>query len=124
MKIQVYGFRKRSKRTVPFLNSIAIILLMGNQKQFYGCNFFPIIQYMKLLEIIQGITDIFEIGAYTFTNYTPGYGYKIISTHIRPRIMAPAKWNLPVGLSLSTEIGLLRFLAYSDQTWSLYKWFP
>jgi hypothetical protein len=72
----------------------------------------------ETLEITQGITDIFEIGAYMFTNYTPGYGYKVIGTHIRPRIMAPAKWKLPVGLSLSVEAGY-QDSAYSNQTWSL-----
>lgn len=72
----------------------------------------------ETVEITQGITDIFEIGAYMFTNYTPQHGYKIIGTHIRPRIMAPAKWNLPVGLSLSAEIGY-QDSAYSDQTWSI-----
>jgi hypothetical protein len=72
----------------------------------------------ETLEITQGITDNFEIGAYMFTNYTPGYGYKIIGTHIRPRIMAPEKWKLPVGLSLSAEIGY-QDSAYSNQTWSI-----
>jgi len=72
----------------------------------------------ETLEITQGITNNFEIGAYMFTNYTPGYGYKIIGTHIRPRIMAPEKWKLPVGLSLSAEIGY-QDSAYSNQTWSI-----
>lgn len=72
----------------------------------------------ETLEITQGITDIFEIGAYLFTNYTPGYGYKIIGTHIRPRIMAPQKWKLPVGLSLSAEIGYQN-PEYSNETWSI-----
>lgn len=58
----------------------------------------------ETIEITHGITDNFEIGYYLFTNYTSGYGYKIIGTHIRPRIMAPAYWNLPVGLSLSAEL--------------------
>lgn len=72
----------------------------------------------ETLEITQGIGNIFEIGAYLFTNYTPGYGYKIIGTHIRPRIMAPAEWKLPVGLSLSTEIGFQK-KEYSSEIWSM-----
>ncbi len=70
----------------------------------------------ETIEITQGITDNFEIGYYLFTNYTSGYGYKIIGTHIRPRIMAPSNWNLPVGVSLSAEIG------YQDQNYSPDTW--
>src|SRR5450631_734896 len=38
----------------------------------------------ETLEITTGITPIFETGVYLFTNYTPGYGYQIVGTHIRP----------------------------------------
>ena len=72
----------------------------------------------ETLEITTGITPIFEIGAYLFTNYTPGYGYQIVGTHIRPRIMAPASWGIPFGLSLSVEVGYQK-PAYSSDTWSL-----
>jgi hypothetical protein len=41
-----------------------------------------------------------------------------VGTHIRPRVMAPAKWNLPVGLSLSTEFGYQR-PQYSAETWNI-----
>src|SRR4249920_2654834 len=59
----------------------------------------------ETVEITTGITPVFETGVYLFTNYTPGYGYQIVGTHIRPRVMAPADWNWPVGVSLSVEIG-------------------
>ena len=59
----------------------------------------------ETLEITHGITDNFELGFYLFTNYTPNRGWKVIGTHLRPRIAAPEKWKLPVGLSLSAEIG-------------------
>jgi hypothetical protein len=72
----------------------------------------------ETLEITTGITDNFEIGAYLFTNYTPGHGYQIVGSHIRPRIMAPAGWNLPVGLSLSMEIGYQQ-AAFSAETWNI-----
>lgn len=72
----------------------------------------------ETLEITHGITDNFEIGFYLFTNYLPGYGYRIIGTHIRPRIAAPEKWKLPVGLSLSAEFGT-QSKEYSADTWSL-----
>ena len=72
----------------------------------------------ETLEITQGITDNFEIGFYLFTNYTSQYGYKIIGSHIRPRIAAPQKWELPVGLSLSAEIGYQN-QDYSPDTWNV-----
>ncbi len=72
----------------------------------------------ETVEITHGITDNFELGFYLFTNYTPNHGWKIIGTHIRPRIAAPAKWNLPVGLSLSAEIGW-QSKEYSVETSSL-----
>jgi hypothetical protein len=72
----------------------------------------------ETVEITTGITDIFETGVYLFMNYTPGYGYQIVGAHVRPRVMAPDKWKLPVGLSLSMEIGYQK-PAYSNDTWSL-----
>lgn len=72
----------------------------------------------ETVEITQGITDNFEIGFYLFTNYTSGYGYKIVGSHIRPRIAAPEKWKLPVGLSLSAEFGY-QSQDYSTDTWNL-----
>lgn len=115
-EIQVYGSQTQQKNSTIFeLHSN--YTFNGETETVHGVT--PSYHSLhETLEITHGITDIFEIGAYMFTNYTPGYGYKIIGTHIRPRIMAPAKWNLPVGLSLSTEIGY-QDSAYSDQTWSL-----
>jgi hypothetical protein len=72
----------------------------------------------ETLEITTGITPVFEIGAYLFTNYTSGYGYQIVGTHIRPRVMAPAGWGIPFGLSLSLEFGYQK-AEYSNDTWSL-----
>jgi hypothetical protein len=72
----------------------------------------------ETLEITQGITENFEIGFYLFTNYTSSYGYKVIGTHIRPRISVPAKWNWPLGVSLSTEFGYQR-RQYSTDTWNI-----
>ncbi len=72
----------------------------------------------ETLEITTGISDIFEIGVYLFTAYLPGQGYQVVGSHLRPRIMAPVKWKLPVGLSLSTEIGYQK-ADYSSSTWSI-----
>ena len=72
----------------------------------------------ETLEITTGITSFFEIGAYLFTNHTPGYGYQVVGTHLRPRFMVPTAWGVPFGLSLSTEIGYQK-AAYSTDTWSI-----
>lgn len=72
----------------------------------------------ETLEVTTGITDNFELGFYLFTNYTPGYGYHFVGTHIRPRIMAPESWHLPVGASLSLEIGY-QSAYYSPDTWNI-----
>jgi hypothetical protein len=72
----------------------------------------------ETLEITTGITDNFEIGVYLFTAYVPGHGYQIVGSHLRPRIMAPARWKLPVGLSLSAEIGNQR-AAYASSVWNI-----
>lgn len=74
--------------------------------------------FHETLEITQGITDNFELGFYLFTNYTPDHGWKVIGSHIRPRIAAPEKWNLPVGLSLSAEIGW-QSKDYAAETFSM-----
>jgi hypothetical protein len=72
----------------------------------------------ETVEITTGITPVFETGVYLFTNYTAGYGYQIVGAHVRPRVMAPANWGIPFGLSLSLEIGYQK-PAYADDTWSL-----
>ena len=41
-----------------------------------------------------------------------------VGDHIRPRVRAPESWHLPVGLSLSAEVGYQR-AKYSPDTWSL-----
>ncbi len=72
----------------------------------------------ETLEITHGISKNFELGFYLFTNYTSPYGYKVIGTHIRPRISVPDKWKWPVGASLSTEFGFQN-KNYSSDTWSI-----
>jgi hypothetical protein len=72
----------------------------------------------ETLEVTTGITKCFEIGVYLFTAHIPGHGAQIVGTHLRPRVMAPAKWNLPVGVSLSTEVGYQK-ADFSSDTWSI-----
>lgn len=72
----------------------------------------------ETVEITHGISQNFELGFYLFTNYTAKYGYNVVGTHIRPRVMAPASWQWPVGVSLSAEVGYQR-PQYAGETWSL-----
>jgi Universal stress protein family len=64
--------------------------------------------FHETLEITQGWTSWFETGFYVFTSIQPDSGWEWVGDHIRPRIRAPESWQLPVGLSLSTEIGYQR----------------
>lgn len=114
-EIQVYGSETQAKHSTIFeLHSNYAFdgernIVDGVRPSYHALH--------ETLEITQGITDNFEIGFYLFTNYTSPYGYKIIGSHIRPRIAAPEKWKLPVGLSLSAEIGY-QSQDYSPDTWS------
>jgi hypothetical protein len=74
--------------------------------------------FHETLEITHGVNDWFEVGFYVFTSARSGNGWHWVGTHIRPRVRAPEKWKLPVGLSLSGEIGYQRS-KYSADTWSL-----
>lgn len=72
----------------------------------------------ETLEITHGFNDWFETGFYVFMSENRGYGYQWVGDHIRPRVRAPESWKLPVGLSLSAEVGYQR-AQYSPDTWSL-----
>src|SRR6202008_1210955 len=115
-EIQVYGAQTQAKHSSIFeLHSNYTFLgekdiIKGVRPTYHALH--------ETVEITHGITDNFELGFYLFTNYLPDYGFRVIGTHLRPRIMAPAKWDLPVGLSLSAEIGY-QSANYANETWSL-----
>ena len=115
-EIQVYGAQTQQKNSTIFeLHSN--YTFNGQRQEIKGVR--PTYHALhETIEITHGITENFELGFYLFMNYLPGYGYHFIGTHIRPRIMAPAKWKLPVGLSLSAEIGY-QSVHYSSETWSV-----
>ena len=71
----------------------------------------------ETLEITHGFTDWFETGFYVFSSIQPQDGWNWVGDHIRPRISAPKSWHLPVGLSLSQEIGYQRAI-FSEDTWN------
>jgi len=115
-EIQVYGSQtQRKKSTIFELHSNYTFdgekeVVKGVRPTYHALH--------ETVEITHGITENFELGFYLFMNYLPEYGFKIIGTHLRPRVMAPKKWNWPVGVSLSAEIGY-QSENYSTQTWSL-----
>ena len=73
--------------------------------------------FHETLEVTRGFTEWFETGFYLFTSIQPGDGWEFVGTHIRPRVRVPEEWHLPVGLSLSTEIGWAR-RSFSEDTWT------
>jgi hypothetical protein len=72
----------------------------------------------QTLEITHGFNEWFEIGFYQFTSIQPDGSWMWVGTHIRPRIGIPARYHLPVGLSLSTEFGYQR-PNFDPDSWSL-----
>jgi hypothetical protein len=74
-------------------------------------------QFHETIEITHGFNEWFETGFYIFTSAAPGQGWGWVGDHIRPRITVPEKYKLPVGLSISNEIGYQRHL-YSADTWT------
>ena len=74
--------------------------------------------FHETLEITQGITSWLETGFYLFTSIQPDTTWEWVGNHIRPRVRAPESWHLPVGLSLSSELGHQRH-AFSVDTWTL-----
>lgn len=71
----------------------------------------------ETLEITHGFTDWLEVGFYAFTSTQQTTGFQWVGDHVRPRIAAPESWHLPIGLSLSQEIGYQR-REYSTDTWT------
>jgi hypothetical protein len=75
----------------------------------------------ETIEITHGWTEWFETGFYIFTSVQtlgPEQGYWWVGDHIRPRVRAPEEWHLPVGLSLSVEVGYQQS-EFSPDTWTL-----
>lgn len=74
-------------------------------------------QLHETVEITHGFSDWFETGLYIFTAAQNGLGWDWVGDHIRPRFSVPKRWNWPVGVSLSQEIGYQR-RQFSVDTWT------
>ena len=120
-EIQVYGADTVAPKTIMFeLHSNYTIdgfrPLPGSRYQANGT--FPTDHAEhETIEITAGVTSWSEVGFYIFTSERNGQGVQWVGDHIRPRVRAPASWHLPVGLSLSNEIGYQR-ARFSPDTWT------
>ncbi|HTR21695.1 MAG TPA: hypothetical protein VMH88_12645 [Gemmatimonadales bacterium] len=74
--------------------------------------------FHETVEITHGFSEWLEVGFYTFTSAgATGDGWEYVGNHLRPRVSIPERWNWPVGLSLSNEIGYQRS-KFSEDTWT------
>jgi hypothetical protein len=74
----------------------------------------------ETLEITHGFSEWFEVGGYLFTSARAGQGWQFVGSHIRPRISIPARYKLPVGISLSQEFGFEeRYFSPERWTWEI-----
>ena len=77
----------------------------------------------ETVEITHGFSEWFECGFYIFTTIQtegPQTGWIYVGSHIRPRFAVPEKYHLPVGLSISNEIGYQRpEISLDTWTWEI-----
>ena len=71
----------------------------------------------ETVEITHGFDEWFECGFYFFTSIQPDGPWMYVGSHIRPRFAVPERYHLPVGLSISNEIGWQR-PDFSLDTWT------
>lgn len=129
-EIQVYGAETEAPRTTMFeLHSN--VTTYGFRQDQNGV-IADDLAWHETIEITQGITPWFELGAYLFMSANRGqYGLTWVGDHLRPRFRIPEAWHWPLGLSLSLEAGYQK-PRYCADTWTLeirpiidkeYKWF-
>jgi hypothetical protein len=114
-EIQVYG-AETVPRGVTMLELHSNFTVSGSKETIDGV--LPTNHaFHETLEITHGFNSWFEVGFYVFTSARSGNGWQWVGDHIRPRVRAPESWHLPVGLSISNEIGYQRH-AFSANTWT------
>ncbi|HLZ87260.1 MAG TPA: hypothetical protein VKQ52_08470 [Puia sp.] len=74
--------------------------------------------FHETIEITHGWNSWFETGFYFFNTLGNDGRTNYVGSHIRPRVMAPAAWKWPVGVSLSMEAGYQK-REYSEDDWTL-----
>lgn len=108
-EIQVYGSATTPKNTT--------VIELHSNYTFKGPKFnesyHPLLQ---TLEVTTGISENFEFGFYIFT-YNNNGKLQYTGSNIRPRVKAPDNWGLPLGISLSSEIGCSIDPTTRDNDW-------
>src|SRR5258707_3735060 len=74
--------------------------------------------FHETIEITHGWNSWFETGFYFFNHIGNDNRTTYVGSHIRPRVMVPASWKWPVGVSLSLEAGYQK-RDYSEDDWTL-----
>ena len=114
-EVQVYGSESTPPR-VTVLETHSNFTLRGTKTVEGGV--LPTHRaFHETIEITHGFTDWYETGFYIFTSHQPQRGWMWVGDHIRPRFTVPERFGLPVGLSLSVEVGYQR-PAFSADTWT------
>jgi hypothetical protein len=72
----------------------------------------------ETIEITHGWNSWFETGFYIFNDFGDMGRTNYVGSHLRPRVMAPAQWNWPVGVSISFEGGFVKD-GYDPDIWTL-----
>ena len=72
----------------------------------------------ETIEITHGFTSWFEVGFYIFNDIADMGRTNYVGSHLRPRVMAPANWNWPLGVSISFEGGFVK-QGYDPDIWTL-----
>lgn len=108
-EIQVYGSATTPKYTT-MIELHSNYTLTGPK---YNANYHP---FLQTLEVTSGLSKDAELGFYIFTFNNNG-NIQYTGSHIRPRIKAPDKWEWPIGVSLSTEIGFDKDPFTNDMDW-------
>lgn len=71
----------------------------------------------ETLEIAHGFTPWFEGAFYVLSSITPTDNWQWVGDHVRGELHIPERYHLPVGVSLSGDVGYRR-AAFSPDTWN------
>jgi hypothetical protein len=74
--------------------------------------------FHETIEITHGWNSWFETGFYFFNAIGDDGRTSYVGSHFRPRVMAPAEWKWPLGVSISFEAGYQK-RKYSADDWTL-----
>jgi len=112
-EIQVY-----ESGLTPAANTMFELHSNTTLKRVKSDNLFSSDYFRETVEITHGFSKWLELGSYLFTNIGIKGSTDIVGVHLRPRISIPEDAGLPIGLSLSSEIGYVK-RKYSDNSWSV-----